>query len=104
MVGFSIDGLDCFVLFLFDIDSWEEWDEEGICIEDMIVLVDVVYLDVMFFVNGEIFGCDMSGFLYLFIIYLMVWFVDLLVMEKVKVCFIYFNYINLVCFFDSFEC
>ena len=101
VVGFSIDGPDRSALFLPDIDSWEEWDEEGTRIEDMIASVDVAYLDATFFANGEIPGRDMSGFPHPFISHSMARFADLPATEKAKVRFIHFNHTNPVRFPDS---
>ncbi|MBO6798115.1 MBL fold metallo-hydrolase [Maricaulis sp.] len=103
VVGFSIDGPDRSALFLPDIDSWEEWDEEGTRIEDMIASVDVAYLDATFFANGEIPGRDMSGFPHPFITHSMARFADLPATEKAKVRFIHFNHTNPVRFPDSPE-
>ncbi|MEC9250753.1 MAG: MBL fold metallo-hydrolase [Pseudomonadota bacterium] len=103
VVGFSIDGPDRSALFLPDIDSWEEWDEEGTRIEDMIASVDVAYLDATFFANGEIPGRDMSGFPHPFIAHSMARFADLPATEKAKVRFIHFNHTNPVRFPDSPE-
>lgn len=103
VVGFSIDGPDRSALFLPDIDSWEEWDEEGTRIEDMIASVDVAYLDATFFANGEIPGRDMSGFPHPFISHSMARFADLPATEKAKVRFIHFNHTNPVRFPDSPE-
>ena len=62
VVGYRIDGRNRSVLFLPDIDGWEEWDAEGTRIEDRIAEVDVAYLDATFYADGEIPGRDMSGF------------------------------------------
>lgn len=62
VVGFRIDGPSRSVLFLPDIDSWEEWDAAGTRIEDVLATVDVAYVDATFWDHGEIPGRDMSGF------------------------------------------
>ncbi len=67
VVGYKIAGPNRLVLFIPDIDSWEEWDNWGTEIENMIAEVDIAYLDGSFFANGEIPGRDMSGFPHPFI-------------------------------------
>lgn len=57
--------------------------------------------DGMFFGDGELFGRDISEVFYLFILESMDWFLVLFEYECVKICFIYFNYINLVINFES---
>ena len=94
VVGFRIEGPNHSVLFVPDIDSWEEWEEAGTRIEDEIALVDVAYLDATFFANGEILGRDMSGFPHPFITHSMEQFRDLHDMERAKVRFIHLNHTN----------
>lgn len=48
VVGYTIATPDMSVLFIPDIDSWEEWDDEGTRIEETIANVDVAYLDASF--------------------------------------------------------
>lgn len=103
VVGFRIAGPDRSALFLPDIDSWEELDEIGVAIEDLIASVDVAYLDATFFANGEIPGRDMSGFPHPFITHSMERFASLPAEEKAKVRFIHFNHTNRVRFPDSAE-
>ena len=103
VVGYRIEGPDRSALFLPDIDSWEEWDEAGTRIEDMIASVDVAYLDATFFANGEIPGRDMSGFPHPFIAHSMARFADLPELEKSKIRFIHFNHTNPVRFPDAPE-
>ena len=94
VVGFRIDGPETSVLFLPDIDSWEEWESEGILIEDLIAGVDVAYLDGTFFDNGEIPGRDMSGFPHPFIARSMHRFSELPLSEREKIRFIHLNHTN----------
>ena len=94
VVGFRIDGPNRSVIFIPDIDSWEEWDEAGTRIEDMIASVDVAYLDGSFFANGEIPGRDMSGFPHPFITHSMQRFSKLPAKEKSKIRFIHLNHTN----------
>ncbi len=94
VAGFRIDGPERSALFLPDIDSWEEWDEAGTRIEDMIRDVDIAYLDASFYANGEIPGRDMSGFPHPFVSHSMERFADLPAAEKAKVRFIHMNHTN----------
>jgi pyrroloquinoline quinone biosynthesis protein B len=101
VAGFRIDGPGRSVLFLPDIDSWEEWDAQGTRIEDLIAAVDVAYLDASFYANGEIPGRDMSGFPHPFIRHSMERFADLPASEKAKVRFLHLNHTNPAQYADS---
>ncbi|MDX1440080.1 MAG: MBL fold metallo-hydrolase [Rubricoccaceae bacterium] len=94
VVGFRIEGPNRSVLFIPDIDSWEEWDDLGTHIEDKIAKVDVAYLDATFYANGELPGRDMSGFPHPFITHSMERFADLPDSEKAKIRFIHLNHSN----------
>ena len=94
VVGYRIEGPSTRVLFIPDIDSWEQWDAAGTRIEDEIAKVDVAYLDATFFANGEIPGRDMSGFPHPFIRHSMERFASLPASEKAKVRFIHLNHTN----------
>ena len=94
VVGFRIEAASAKVLFIPDIDSWEQWDALGTRIEDEIAKVDVAYLDATFFANGEIPGRDMSGFPHPFIRHSMQRFATLPAKEKAKVRFIHLNHTN----------
>jgi len=94
VVGFRIDGPDRSALFIPDIDSWEELDEAGTRIEDLISSVDVAYLDATFYANGEIPGRDMSGFPHPFISHSMARFSSLPAAERDKIRFIHLNHSN----------
>ncbi len=94
VVGFRIDGPQKSVLFIPDIDSWEDWDEEGTRIEDKIAEVDIAYLDATFYANGEIPSRDMSGFPHPFVSHSMERFANLPDSEKAKVRFIHMNHTN----------
>jgi len=50
------------VLFVPDIDSWDQWDIDDTRIAEVLRTVDGWYLDGTFFHNGEIPGRDMTGF------------------------------------------
>ncbi|NHZ73500.1 MAG: pyrroloquinoline quinone biosynthesis protein PqqB [Nitrospirae bacterium] len=101
VVGFRIEGPNRSVLFIPDIDSWEEWDEMGSRIEEMIASVDVAYLDGTFYANGEIEGRDMSGFPHPFITHSMERFSTLPREEKAKVRFLHLNHTNPALWPDS---
>ena len=62
VVGYRIDGPSQRVLFIPDIDGWDDWDAAGVRLEEQLALVDVAYVDGSFFDDGEIPGRDMSGF------------------------------------------
>ena len=94
VVGYRIVGPNRSALFIPDIDKWEDWDQQGVRIEDVIAGVDVAYLDGTFFANGEIPGRDMSGFPHPFIRHSMERFDDLAVGEKKKIRFIHLNHTN----------
>ena len=103
VVGYRIEGPNRSALFIPDIDSWEDWDQMGTRIEDMIASVDVAYLDGSFFANGEIPGRDMSGFPHPFISHSMQRFANLPTSEKQKVSFIHRNHSNKTLLPDSPE-
>jgi pyrroloquinoline quinone biosynthesis protein B len=94
VVGFRIQGPKVSVLFIPDIDSWTQWDEQGTRIEDEIAKVDVAYLDGTFFANGEIPGRDMSGFPHPFISTSLARFAALPAKERAKIHFIHLNHTN----------
>ncbi len=94
VVGFRIETPEKSVLFIPDIDSWEDWDSEGTKIEEMIASVDIAYLDATFFADGEIPGRDMSGFPHPFVSHSMERLAPLPETEKAKVRFIHMNHTN----------
>ncbi|MHA7871908.1 MAG: MBL fold metallo-hydrolase [Hyphococcus sp.] len=94
VAGFRINGPERSALFIPDIDSWEDWDAEGVRIEDMIAAVDIAFLDATFYANGEIPGRDMSGFPHPFVSHSMERFAVLPDSEKAKVRFIHMNHTN----------
>ncbi len=94
VVAFRIDGPSRSVLWVPDIDSWREWDEWGVRIEDVLGEVDVAYLDATFFADGEIPGRDMSGFPHPFIRTTIERLKGLPAEERAKVRFIHLNHTN----------
>lgn len=101
VVGYEIIGPNKKVLFIPDIDSWQEFDAMGQRIEDLIASVDVAYLDGSFFADGEIPGRDMSGFPHPFITASMERFGSLSSEEKSKIRFIHLNHTNPALLGDS---
>ncbi|MFQ5638443.1 MAG: MBL fold metallo-hydrolase [bacterium] len=101
VVGYQIAGPDRSVLFIPDIDSWEEWDAQGVRIEDEIRKVDIAYVDASFYADGEIPGRDMSGFPHPFITHSMRRFAGLPPAERAKVRFIHLNHTNPALWPDS---
>jgi len=94
VIGLRIQGPRSSVLFLPDIDSWEEWDEQGTRIEEVIAGVDFAYLDATFYADGEIPGRDMSDFPHPFIVRSIERFRDLPAAERRKIRFIHLNHTN----------
>lgn len=94
VVAFRVDGPSRSVLWLPDIDSWWEWDEWGVRLEDVLASVDVAYLDATFFADGEIPGRDMSGFPHPFIRTTIERLRHLPATERAKVRFIHLNHTN----------
>ncbi len=94
VVGFRIQGPRRAILFLPDIDRWEDLDAMGVRIEDLIRDVDVAYLDATFYSDGEIPGRDMSGFPHPFITRSMERFAALPAAERDKIRFIHLNHTN----------
>ena len=94
VVGYRIEGPGKAVLFIPDIDSWEDWDRQGRRIEDELARVDVAFLDGTFYENGEIPGRDMSGFPHPFITRSISRFESLAPEERAKIHFIHLNHSN----------
>jgi pyrroloquinoline quinone biosynthesis protein B len=94
VVGFRIQGPRRAILFLPDIDRWEDLDALGVRIEGLIQDVDVAYLDATFYSDGEIPGRDMSGFPHPFITRSMERFAALPAPERDKIRFIHLNHTN----------
>jgi len=94
VVGYRIEGPGRSVLFIPDIDSWEEWETQGTRIEDEIAGVDIAYLDGTFFADGEIPGRDMSSFPHPKIRHSMDRFAALPATERAKARFIHLNHTN----------
>ncbi len=91
VVGYRIDGPNRSVLFIPDIDKWERWDRR---IEDMIVAVDVAYLDGTFYSEGELPNRNMADIPHPFIVESMQRFSSLPATERKKIHFIHLNHTN----------
>lgn len=94
VVGFRIDGPNRRVLFIPDIDRWEDWDAQGVRIEDQLKGVDLAYLDGTFWADGELPGRDMSKIPHPMITRSMARLAALPASERAKVRFIHLNWSN----------
>lgn len=94
VAGFVIKGPEHSALYLPDIDGWEEWDDEGTRIEEMIAKVDYAFLDATFYGDGELPGRDMSRIPHPLVTDSMARFESLPDSEKAKVQFIHMNHTN----------
>lgn len=94
VVGFRLQGPRRSVLFIPDIDRWEDWDARGVRIEDEIAGVDRAYLDGTFFGDGELPGRDMSKIPHPLISASIARFSALPSTERAKVRFIHLNWSN----------
>ena len=94
VVGYRIEGPNRTALFIPDIDSWEEWEDEGHRLEGVLQSVDIAFIDGSFFANGEIPGRDMSGFPHPFISHTMDRLKDLPENQRSKIRFIHLNHTN----------
>ena len=91
VVGYRIDGPNRSVLFIPDIDRWEDWGEG---IENTISQVDSSYLDGTFYSPGEISDRDMSTFPHPCIEESMKRFEKLSPQDRNKIRFIHLNHSN----------
>lgn len=94
VVGYRIDGPERSALFIPDIDSWQDWQEWGVRIEDRLAEVDLAFVDGTFWANGEVAGRDMSGFPHPRIRDSLERFAPLDTKEREKVHFIHLNHTN----------
>ncbi|MEE2566814.1 MBL fold metallo-hydrolase [Hyphobacterium marinum] len=103
VAGFRIDGPNRSAIFIPDIDSWEEWEAEGVDLDALIASVDLVFIDATFYANGEMPGRDMSGFPHPFVTHSMERFAHLPLIERAKIQFIHVNHTNPIRFTGSPE-
>jgi pyrroloquinoline quinone biosynthesis protein B len=90
-VAFIIEGPNRRVLFLPDIDRWEDWDRS---IESVIESVDIAFLDGTFLADGELPGRDMSTIPHPTIEHSLKRFATLPQAEREKIHFIHLNHTN----------
>ena len=90
-VGFQIQGPQCQVLFIPDIDKWQRWDRQ---IEKLVVESDRAYLDGTFFAADELPGRDISEIPHPFIVESIQRFSALADEQRAKVHFIHLNHTN----------
>ncbi len=93
-VGFRIQGPGKSIIYLPDIDSWEQWDAQGTHIEDIIAANDLLFLDATFFSGDELPGRDMTKIPHPTITHTMTRLKDLPIAEKKKIRFIHLNHSN----------
>ena len=103
-VGFRIDGPDRSLLFIPDIDRWEDWDEWGRRVEEEIAMVDYALLDGTFFDGNELPGRDMGKIPHPTISSSVERFASLPEIERRKIRFIHLNHSNPALDADSPEC
>jgi pyrroloquinoline quinone biosynthesis protein B len=101
--GFRIEGLELSVVFIPDIDSWEEWAEQGIHIENVVMENDVIYVDATFFDDNELPGRDMSAIPHPRVTETMDLFQDYPDEIRQRIRFIHYNHTNPIRFEDSAE-
>lgn len=93
--GFVIQGPSKSILFLPDIDDWDEWETDyETSIESMIAQVDYAYLDATFYDDNELLGRDMSKIPHPRITESMQRFSNLPTTEPQKVRFFHLNHTN----------
>jgi len=90
-VGYRIDGPNCSVIYISDIDKWDRWD---VSIVDLISQVSLAYLDATFYQDGEIPGRNMVDIPHPFIEESMRLFDGLPDGEKSKIRFLHLNHTN----------
>ena len=101
--GFRIQGPDLSVVFIPDIDSWEEWAAQGVRIEDVVMENDLIYIDATFFDNNELRGRDMSAIPHPRVSETMDLFQDYPDEIRQRIRFIHYNHTNPIRFEDSAE-
>ncbi|MGE3801888.1 MAG: MBL fold metallo-hydrolase [Candidatus Kapaibacterium sp.] len=102
-VGFRVQGPERSVLFIPDIDRWEDWDAWGTRVEEEIAQVDVAYLDGTFFDERELPGRDMGKIPHPTIRSSIERFAQLPESERKKIRFIHLNHSNPALHRDSLE-
>lgn len=90
-VGFRIDGPNRSLVFIPDIDKWEDWAAD---IRDVVRSVDYALLDGTFYADGELPGRDMSQIRHPYVTESMALFEGLSEEEKSRIYFIHLNNSN----------
>lgn len=93
-VGYQINGPNKKILYIPDIDKWEDLDEWCVKIEDLIAEIDIAFLDGSFYKDGEIPGRSMAEIPHPFIEESMKRFKNLPTEEKEKIYFVHLNRSN----------
>lgn len=93
-VGFRVQGSERSILFIPDIDRWDDWDAWGRRVEEEIEQVDVAYLDGTFFDERELPGRDMAKIPHPTIRSSIERFAPLPESERKKIRFIHLNHSN----------
>lgn len=102
-VGYRIEGPEMSVVFIPDIDSWEEWAAWGTRIEDIVMENDVVYVDATFYDDDELPGRDMSAIPHPRVTETMDMFQDYPDDIRQRIRFIHYNHTNPIRFENSAE-
>jgi len=89
-VGYKITANKKKLIFIPDINKWEQWDKD---IREIIKNIDYAFLDATFYKNGEL-DRDMSEIPHPFVEESMMLFNNLKETEKEKIYFIHFNHTN----------
>lgn len=90
-VGYKIEGKNRKILFIPDIDKWNQWDRS---IVEETKKVDIAFLDATFFKNGEVGNRDMSEIPHPFVEESMILFNEMPQKEREKIYFIHMNHTN----------
>lgn len=93
-VAFRVRGPERSLLFLPDIDSWEDLDRQGRSIEEMIASVDHAWIDGTFLEEGELPERSLSEVPHPTITESMARFSSLPPSERAKIGFIHLNHTN----------
>lgn len=99
-VGFSIDGPARRVIYIPDIDKWDQWERR---VEDLVAEADAAYLDGTFFSGDELPGRNMAEIPHPFIVESMERFGALPTWDRAKIRFIHLNHTNPALRDDSAE-
>ena len=94
-VGFVLKTSGKSALFVPDLDSWEEWEEQsGDTLEALVGRIDYAFVDATFYDNNELPGRDMSAIPHPRVSETMDSLQDLRAEQRAKVHFIHYNHTN----------